>query len=399
MMTRHLELTEGAPSVLLPLTAVEAEAINRMELAVAVRTADAGVWEVTVSGKVGVARIGNLQLTVRPKIGIDRLIFLMGYAQSPSFWRDTDVDLDPEQDLFSAVADAFARLATRALDQGLLHGYRTTDDTLPVLRGRMREAEQISRRYGLMVPLEVRYDEFTVDVAENQLLLAAVHRLLRLPRISVQARKTLLRLRLQLADVSLLPRGQELPRWQPSRLNIRYQPALRFAELVLAANSFEQRVGSLAVTGFVFDMWRIFEDFVCVALSEAMGAYGGRSELQHRAHFDEARDVSMRPDYVWSTGGGVRVVADAKYKAQKPAGFPQADLYQLLAYCTVLCLQHGHLIYAKGEEVPKRHVVAGSPVTIHCHTLDLERPPAELLDQVSRLATLMTQGEWSAKAV
>ena len=29
---------------------------------------------------------------------------------------------------------------------------------------------------------------------------------------------------------------------------------------------------------------------------------------------------------------------DAKYKAEKPAGYPNADLYQLLAYCTVLGL-------------------------------------------------------------
>lgn len=396
---RHLELTEGAPSVLLPLTSEEAEALSRMELAVAVRTVDPGVWEITPSGKIGVARIGDLQLTVQPKIGIDRLIFLMGYAQSSSFWRDTDVGLDPEKDLFSAVADAFARLATRALDQGLLHGYRTTDDTLPVLRGRVREAEQISQRYGLMIPLEVRYDEFTVDIAENQVLLGAVHRLLRLPQITAQARRTLLRLRIQLADVSSLPRGADLPRWQPSRLNTRYQPALRFAELILAANSFEQRIGSLAVTGFVFDMWRIFEDFVCVALSEAMAGYGGRSDLQHRTHLDEANDVPMRPDYVWSSRGRVRLVADAKYKAEKPAGFPQADLYQLLAYCTVLGLRDGHLIYARGEEVPKRHAVAGSPVTIYCHTLDLERPPAGLLDQVSRLAALIAQEAWSADAV
>lgn len=384
-MMRHLELTEGAPPRLIELSPEEAAALSELDLAVATRTGDTGVWEVAASSKIGVARVADLQVTVRPKIGIDRLIFLMGYAQSPSFWRDHDVGLDPEADLFAAVADAFARLAVKAVEQGLLHGYRTVDDTLPVLRGRVREGEQIGRRFGLMVPLEVRYDDFSVDVAENQLVLAAVHRLLRLPGISHAARRTLLRLRLQLADVSLLPRGSLLPRWQPSRLNTRYQPALRFAELILAANSFEQRIGTLQVNGFVFDMWRIFEDFVCVALREAMAAYGGHSELQHRMHLDDAAAVAMRPDYVWTSGGEVHVVADAKYKAEKPAGFPQADLYQLLAYCTVLGLDEGHLIYAKGEEVPRTHSVTGSPVRIHCHALDLTLNPEALLNQVGRI--------------
>jgi 5-methylcytosine-specific restriction enzyme subunit McrC len=34
---------------------------------------------------------------------------------------------------------------------------------------------------------------------------------------------------------------------------------------------------------------------------------------------------------------------------ERPGGFPQADLYQMLAYCTALRLPEGHLIYARGE--------------------------------------------------
>ena len=44
-----------------------------------------------------------------------------------------------------------------------------------------------------------------------------------------------------------------------------------------------------------------------------------------------------------------RAVIDAKYKAEKPAGYPNADLYQMLAYCTALRLSDGHLVYAKGS--------------------------------------------------
>ena len=73
------------------------------------------------------------------------------------------------------------------------------------------------------------------------------------------------------------------------------------------------------------------------------------------------------------TGGAA--VVDAKYKAEKPSGFPQADLYQLLAYCTVLGLHVGHLVYARGNEDPRVHSVVGADVSIHCHTLDLAQSP------------------------
>ena len=156
---------------------------------------------------------------------------------------------------------------------------------------------------------------------------------------------------------------------------------------ILAGDSFEQRVGDIQVSGFVFDMWRIYEDFVCVALREAMAPYGGRSTLQHDMHLDESDDVAMRPDYVWITGGQPAAVADAKYKAEKPSGFPQADLYQILAYCTVLGLQESHLVYAKGNEDAREHSVIGADVTIHSDTLDLAQAPAVLLGHVETLAS------------
>ncbi len=64
-------------------------------------------------------------------------------------------------------------------------------------------------------------------------------------------------------------------------------------------------------------------------------------------------------------------VIDAKYKAERPEGFPNADLYQMLAYCTVLGLGDGHLVYAKGNEPVNIHTVQNAGVTIHCHALDL----------------------------
>jgi 5-methylcytosine-specific restriction enzyme subunit McrC len=42
-------------------------------------------------------------------------------------------------------------------------------------------------------------------------------------------------------------------------------------------------------------------------------------------------------------GGQARPVS---WAAGKPSGYPNADLYQLLAYCTVLGLRAGHLTYA-----------------------------------------------------
>lgn len=80
-------------------------------------------------------------------------------------------------------------------------------------------------------------------------------------------------------------------------------------------------------------------------------------------------------------------VVDAKYKAEKPAGYPNADLYQLLAYCTVLGLDRGYLVYAKGGEELAHHVVRRSSIEIIRHAVDLDAEPTVLLNQMQDLAS------------
>jgi hypothetical protein len=68
-------------------------------------------------------------------------------------------------------------------------------------------------------------------------------------------------------------------------------------------------------------------------------------------------------------------VIDAKYKAEKCKDYPNPDLYQILAYCTVLNLSQGHLVYAKGNEVPVQRAVRHAGTRIICHAIDLAQPP------------------------
>ncbi|WP_231751078.1 McrC family protein [Mycobacterium sp. NAZ190054] len=375
------------------LTGAEFRALTELGIVGVTPTLTAGVYDIVAGRKVGAIAIGERHLIVRPKItDLNRLLFLLGYAQNPRIWRDEPIGLAGADELLPGVAEAFARIATHAVEQGLLQGYRTISDTLPVLRGRILAGEQMSRLYGLPVPIAVEYDDFTVDIAENQLLAMATMRLLTVPRVSEPARRLLQRLRRTLADVSVPTRGSSIPTWHASRLNARYGQALRLAEIVLAAESFEHHLGEVTVTGYAFDMWRIFEDFVTTALSDAMNMRGWRSEIQAALHLDSARQIDMRPDLLCRRASTTAVV-DAKYKAERPEGFPNADLYQMLAYCTVLGISDGHLIYAKGNEPVTTHSVQRAGVTIHCHALDLGLEPAALLQQADELAAAITSAE------
>ena len=58
----------------------------------------------------------------------------------------------------------------------------------------------------------------------------------------------------------------------------------------------------------------------------------------------------------------------------------------MLAYCVRLGLPVGQLVYAKGYEVAREHLVQNAGVRIVAHTLDLEEPPARVLASVATLA-------------
>lgn len=345
-------------------------------------------WTLTAGPYVGVLCVDGAEVSIRPRISIARLVFLLGYTQDPRMWRDDPVGLDDQADLWPAMAQVFTRQADRAVERGLLQGYRVEESALTVVRGRLREADQLRLHAGLPIPLEVRFDEYDVNIPENQVLRAASERLLRVPRMPTAAIRRLRQLLSRLAGVSRLVPGQPLPITPSSRLNAGYQPALALARMVLHSRSVDVLDSGVRATGFLVNMNTVFEDFVAIALTEALAPSGGRCVAQDRRHtLDHAHQVKFRPDLVrYGPAGTPSAVVDAKYKKETPAGYPYADLYQLLAYCTALRLPVGHLVYAEGGELTPRVRIRHAAITIVQHALDLRQPVSGLLAQVAEIA-------------
>lgn len=379
-----VEVAETGPGRTHRLSDAQAAQLTASGL-VSVSPLGGGEWLITGSSKVGVAQIGDVTLRVSPKVTTAKLFWLLGYARKFD-WRDDLVDYEADTDLVHVIAEAFARQSERALGRGVLHGYVSIDDELAVIRGRLRATEQVTRRYGQITPLLVTYDEFTPDIAENQLLKAAARVLSRVPGLQPGVARHLRVVTDRLASVRDLAAGAQLPDWRPSRRNAHYETALFFAELVLRHQAIDLPAGVVDVNGFMVDMAAVFEDFVTVALTDEFERVDGQVRAQDRHSLDLGGDVPMKPDIVWYRAGQPAAVIDAKYKAEKPAGYPNADVYQMLAYCTALNLREGHLVYAKGNEEPALHDIRNADISIVAHALDLSAPPSDLLAQVAAVA-------------
>jgi 5-methylcytosine-specific restriction enzyme subunit McrC len=335
---------------------------------------------------VGVIRTEGVEVRIRPKVPVERVLFLAAYATDQTGWTDTVAQFVETPDLVAGIAAGFVTHAERSLARGVLQGYKRVEEALPIVRGRLREAAQATRRFGLPVPLEVTYDDFTIDILENQLLKSAARRLLLLPLVSTSVRRRLQRIALQVGGASELPPGGPVPVVHFDRLNERFRSSLALARLVLERSSVDLAHGDRDSVAFLFDMNRVFEDFVTAAIAPELERFGGRVEAQHRTFLDEGAAIAIRPDITWWSGSTCRAAIDAKYKSIATTALPNADVYQVFAYAVSLGLAEVHLVYAAGNERPATHIVRHAGTAIHAHALDLDQTPQMLLSGVRGLA-------------
>ena len=376
---KKLDLREYEKSRPEELSVEERDALSKLRKFLTLEPAigEDSKYHLTPNSHVGALEVGNLSVSIQPKLPVSRVLYLASHAIGKVDFREL-FDYQHEPKLIEALVPAFAAAARRAFSRGLLHGYRTEEDSLQTVRGRIRLDEQIRRRFGVPVPVDVRYDDHTVDMLPNRLIKAAALRLigLRLHRGS----------RVKLADVLVNLEAVHpvefsptaLPRVRFDRLNEHYREVVELSRLILRHTSIEQLRGSVRASGFLVDMNVVFQEFVWQALRLALrlpeGTFPPDKDLQKlrkNMWLDEAKKVWLEPDLTWWDGERCIFVGDAKYKKVNDKHVPNADLYQLLAYTTALDLPGGMLIYPKGEDEKTMHQVRHTGKQLEVAALDL----------------------------
>jgi 5-methylcytosine-specific restriction enzyme subunit McrC len=390
---RKIDLQEYSRSEPVGLSVAERDSLTKIIPSLTIEPAPGveGSYQLTPGSYIGAFESGGLSVAIRPKLAIDRVLFLASYAMGAFKLRDMERFNYPEAPtLVEVLALALAAAARRTSTAGLLHGYRTGEEAAHTVRGRIRIDEQIRRRFGVPLPIEVRYDEFTDDVIANRLVKAAAARLGTMRLRSPHSRHGLHWIAATLENVALVEYpANAVPEVTFDRLNEHYREVVALARLVLRYSSLEAIRGSVRAAGFLIDMNQLFQDFVTTALREELRV-SARSFCSDREisaiSFDEANRVRLEPDLSWWEAGACTFVGDAKYKRILYERVPNADLYQLLAYATALDLPGGLLIYAEGEAAPVSHRVRHAGKCLEVATLDLSGSPAELLAAVRELA-------------
>lgn len=355
---------------------------------------------------VGKIEIGNVTVTIRPKIPAPSLLHLLRYAydlRNLDLFADTTFDSEPEafQDL---LLHQLAEEAAELMARGLQRQYQRTEESLASPRGSL-DMRKLARSGGMAsATLPCVHYPRSQNTLPNQVLLSGLQwgaNMALSPRLKTRLNRLAGVLREDVKPVRLNRETFARLLAESTRPTRAYQPAFTLIELLLAGAGIhlESDEHALPLSGFLFDMNRFFEALLSKFLRENLPGYMVRdqSRISNVVTYNKAYNPlkrpspSLRPDYIVLDGNKTVAILDAKYRDLWASSLPPYMLYQLAMYALLGgCAQGAAILYpAANPEAAEQRVDICAPLAGTRQSQVVLRPvPLNLLEQ----ATLQTTG-------
>ncbi len=320
---------------------------------------------------VGVIQVPGLQVEILPKIdeadfnGKDEkqiqarsnLLYMLSVAgQVPVRERDVARLASRKASLSETLAAIFADRLRRELLRGPERAYIRREENLRRFKGKLLIAQQVRRNAAHRERFYCRFEEFSEDTLMNRIFRAACRVLLNATHTpSTQDR---LRHCLLLLDgvEDVFVQDELFDQITITRQNERFADVLHFCRLILQGLSPTVQAGRERSFSLLFDMNRVFEDFVTAFLKKQVIPHldgyrlypQAKSQRRHLMR-DRGRGVLLLQPDILITSNDRHLVLDTKWK-QFSSTVGSDDLYQLYAYTKRYECRRSVLLYPQVSE-------------------------------------------------
>jgi 5-methylcytosine-specific restriction enzyme subunit McrC len=313
--------------------------INEIENKLKIRQLSNGI-EIESNSYVGVVKLNNFQIIISPKITNFNLAKMIAFAydlESIEILNELNELATDKANISDIISLIFLKETENIFYQGLRKRYQEKEEDIASCRGKIN-FNKLAKNSSSSVTLPCRYQELTVDIEENQIILAALRLLLAntnnrklKKKLNILFSKIKIEVSLKPLSYQLLTKGLN----NSDRLNNNYKNLFRLVELLLRKEDFNL-LGEQDndFPGFLLDMNLLFERFLKKYFKSKLSPgvkVEAQKSLKNKFRSDKL-SYNLIPDYQFFEDGKLVRIADAKYKNYEQKKVSVSDLYQLTAY-------------------------------------------------------------------
>lgn len=332
------------------ISSVHLEQLLRLSQRTGLRFLSLGYHSARFEQFVGVLRTGDLEIEILPKLdgapthGAIRasLVGMLGETENIRLTNSGVSGLGDESGPFiKALARLYCLELLQLVRRGLPQDYVAHHEILPYVRGKIDWIGQAKLAVQMRAEVSCRFDDRSIDIPLNRTLKQA----LMVASSFLRDRRwagLISELRHAMDGVSDL--ATEPGSVRLDRLQRHLQPLVNLAALLLKDRSTDLSGLRPSVDehfAALWDMNRLFEEYISVVAARTFATSGVRVEAQSRTHFASETSTNrsvfpIRPDLIGFIGREPIFVGDVKWKRLEPIretfGVNSTDAFQVAAY-------------------------------------------------------------------
>ncbi len=288
----------------------------------------------------------ELQIFIKPKVSLSNLFGMLEYAYDLKSFKVFNEDLTQCQSIdefYSKLAELLAQNILARIRRGLYRTYISANNHLSAVRGRIDIKEAIRKPWN--VKLKCHYDEHTVDIEDNQILLWTLYVIGRSGLCSTTVSPTI-RKAYHFLNGLVTRRsftGNDCVGRSYNRLNQDYKSLHALCRFFLDHCGASHQAGNYIMIPFLVDMAKLYEKFVAKWLEKHLPS-DFSVRIQERVNIGDTISFCLDIAVYEKISGKTLYILDTKYKVPDKR-LLNSDIYQVTTYAVSKNCSEAVLVY------------------------------------------------------